>query len=116
MRLFCALAVWGLLGCAAARAGAVRIEPDKPNVVSFPAAEARFVRFVIQASSQGEACIDELEVFGPDGGGNLALASAGAKAAASSCLPGYAIHQVAHLNDGRYGNSHSWIAAGTREE
>ena len=35
-----------------------------------------------------------------------------AKAAASSCLPGYAIHQVAHLNDGRLGNSHSWISNG----
>ncbi|HEY5911300.1 MAG TPA: hypothetical protein VJA21_11925, partial [Verrucomicrobiae bacterium] len=33
-----------------------------------------------------------------------------------SCLPGYAIHQVSHLNDGRYGNSHSWIAAGTGSE
>ncbi len=42
---------------------------------------------------------------------DLALASAGAKATASSCLPGYAIHQIAHLNDGRYGNSQSWIAA-----
>ncbi len=42
---------------------------------------------------------------------NLALASAGAKATASSCLPGYAIHQIAHLNDGQHGNSQSWIAA-----
>jgi hypothetical protein len=31
-------------------------------------------------------------------------------------LPGHAIHQIAHLNDGRYGNSHSWIAAGARNE
>ncbi len=35
-----------------------------------------------------------------------------ARPAASSCLPGYAIHQVAHLNDGRLGNAHSWISAG----
>ncbi len=41
---------------------------------------------------------------------NLALLPT-AKAAASSTLPGYAIHQVAHLNDGWYGNSRSWIAA-----
>ena len=47
---------------------------------------------------------------------NLALASGGAKAAASSCLPGYPIHQITHLNDGLYGNSHSWIAAGEDHE
>lgn len=42
---------------------------------------------------------------------NLALLP-GAKARASSCLPGYAIHQIAHLNDGWYGNSASWISGG----
>ena len=52
-----------------------------------------------------------MEVFGPDNAENLALASRGALASASSLLPGHAIHQVAHLNDGQYGNSHSWIAA-----
>ena len=31
-------------------------------------------------------------------------------------LPGYAIHAVAHLNDGLYGNDHSWIAATAGEE
>ncbi len=41
---------------------------------------------------------------------NLALLPT-ARAAASSTLPGYAIHQVAHLNDGWYGNNRSWIAA-----
>jgi len=43
-----------------------------------------------------------------DGRRNLALLP-GAKAAASSVLPGYAIHQVAHLNNGWYGNEASWI-------
>ena len=90
--------------------------PDEPNVVTFPPTEARFVRFLIHSSRQSQPCIDELEVYGPQGGANLALASAGAKATASSCLPGYAIHQVAHLNDGLYGNEHSWIAAGLTEE
>jgi hypothetical protein len=60
--------------------------------------------------------VDELEVYGPDDESNLALARHGAKATASSCLPGYAIHQIAHLNDGLYGNDHSWIAAGTLNE
>ncbi|HWQ90530.1 MAG TPA: discoidin domain-containing protein [Clostridia bacterium] len=41
---------------------------------------------------------------------NLALLPE-ARASASSLLSGYAIHQVAHLNDGWYGNSASWISA-----
>jgi hypothetical protein len=96
--------------------GPLVVEADRPNTVIFPPARARFVRFVIHASTQGEPCIDELEVYGPEGKQNLALARGGAAATASSCLPGYAIHQIAHLNDGRYGNDHSWIAATSGEE
>lgn len=92
------------------------IRPDQPNVVSFPAEEAKFVRFVIHASSGSPPCIDELEVYAPDSEENLALASKGARASASSCLPGYDIHKIEHLNDGRYGNKNSWIAAGQRDE
>jgi hypothetical protein len=91
-------------------------QPDKPNTMEFAPTEARFIRLVIHDSAQSEPCIDELEVYGPEGDKNLALAGAGAKATASSCLPGYAIHQISHLNDGLYGNNHSWIAAGTRDE
>ncbi|KPL23961.1 MAG: hypothetical protein AMJ75_04755 [Phycisphaerae bacterium SM1_79] len=90
--------------------------PDKPNRIAFAPTEARFVRLVIRDSLQSQPCIDELEIYGSGGGKNLALASAGAKATASSCLPGHSIHQISHLNDGLYGNSHSWIAAGTRNE
>ena len=113
-----ALGRLGLLAMAALAAGTARaaVEPDQPNVVAFEPVEARFVRFVIPSSIQGQPCIDELEVYGPEGAANLALAAGGAKAAASSCLAGYAIHQVAHLNDGLYGNDHSWIAAGTTGE
>ncbi|HNR98813.1 MAG TPA: hypothetical protein PKX48_07275 [Planctomycetota bacterium] len=100
------------LPCGAAAA----FEPDRPNAVEFPPARARYVRLVIPRSEQGAPCIDELEIYGPDGSLNLALAAGGAKASASSLLPGYAIHQVAHLNDGRYGNAWSWIAAGTGRE
>ena len=85
---------------------------DKPNVLSFPPAEAKFVRL----TTSDQVCIDEFEVYGPDGPANLALASAGAKASASSCISGHPIHQIAHLNDGLYGNDHSWIAAGTGPE
>ncbi|MCS7305833.1 MAG: LamG domain-containing protein [Thermoguttaceae bacterium] len=30
---------------------------------------------------------------------------------AKDCISGYPIHQIAHLNDGLYGNNNSWIAA-----
>jgi hypothetical protein len=112
------MSVCGSAAClwAAAFAAGPAVQSDKPNVVSFPATEARFVRFVIRASSSGQPCVDELEVYGPEGVRNLALASDGAVATASSCLPGYAIHKIAHLNGGLYGSSHSWIAAGSAEE
>ena len=90
--------------------GQSSVAPDRPNVVAFAAQDAKFVRFVILAASRGQPCIDELEVYGPGSKQNLALASKGAKASASSCLPGYAKHRIPHLNDGRYGNDHSWIS------
>ena len=43
------------------------IRADKANAVSFPAQEARLVRFVITASTSGQPCLDELEVWaGPE--------------------------------------------------
>lgn len=86
------------------------IRPDLPYPVEFPPTQARFVRVVIHQTSGGEPCIDELEIFGPRDKQNLALARHGAKAAASSCIAGYAQHAVAHLNDGQYGNEASWVA------
>ena len=104
---------WCLLGSVAADPP---VHADKPNAVVFPTQDARFVRLVIHGSSSGEPCIDELEVYGPDRKANLALADRGAKAAASSCLRGYAQHAIEHLNDGLYGNDHSWIAASAGTE
>ena len=92
------------------RAGEVVVRSDKANAVAFPAQAAKFVRFVIHANTGEQPCIDELEVYGPDGKRNLALAKHGAKPSASSSLLGYPIHQIEHLNDGLYGNDHSWIA------
>ena len=84
--------------------------------IEFAAQEARIVRLVIQQPHAGAPCIDELEVYGPSSPTNLALASRGAVARASSLLPGYAFHAVPHLNDGLYGNDHSWIPATEGEE
>ena len=81
------------------------------NVERFPPVKARYLRFTILATRDGgEPCLDELEAYGPKGDANLALAATGARATASSLLPGYAIHQIAHLNDGKFGNSWSWIS------
>ena len=51
----------------------------------------------------------QVPAVSPEGRRNLALLPK-AKAAASSVLAGYAIHQIAHLNNGWYGNEASWIA------
>jgi hypothetical protein len=81
------------------------------NVEDFAPVKARFVRFTVLATQKGdEPCLDELAVYGPGGDENLALASRGARASASSVLPGFAIHQISHLNDGKYGNDWSWIS------
>ncbi len=105
-----------LLLASVASAGPMKVRPDKPNEVTFPATKARFVRLMIHGSLRGQPCIDELEVYAPESEQNLARTSQGAKASASSCLVGYPIHQIPHLNDGQYGNSHSWIAAGAANE
>jgi mono/diheme cytochrome c family protein len=78
------------------------------NVDVFAPVTAKFVRFTILATSNAEPCLDELEVFATDGA-NLALA---ARPTASGVYDagGNPIHQLAHVNDGKYGNSHSWIS------
>lgn len=70
---------------------------------------ARFIRFTILESTGGEPCLDELEVYA--GEDNVALARHGTKATASGTLPGYEIHKLEHLDDGRVGNSRSWISS-----
>ena len=86
------------------RNGAIFVERFAPT-------KARFVRMTIHATNSAEPCIDELEIFTigakPE---NVAFASRGTKVKASSSLPGFAIHKLDHVNDGRYGNSFSWIS------
>ena len=92
----------------------IPVEQAEPRTcaVEFPAQQARFIRLDIRTTGGNtEPCLDELEVYGPGGPDNLALGARGAVASASSVLAGYAIHAVAHLNDGLYGNDHSWISA-----
>ena len=87
----------------------------KANFERFSPVNARFVKFSIEATTGGEPCLDELEVFETNTQSgtkprNLALASQGTVATSSSNLPGYEIHQLKFVNDGRYGNSASWIS------
>ena len=78
--------------------------------ISFDAIRARDVRLALLCRS-GEPCVDELEIFSPGKPGNVALATAGAKATASSCFADNRSHKIEHLNDGQYGNARSWIPA-----
>lgn len=85
------------------------------NIERFAPTRAKFVRFVIEATSGSEPCLDELEVFETTADPrlrprNVALATAGTIATSSSSLPGYDIHKLPFVNDGRYGNSASWIS------
>jgi hypothetical protein len=83
------------------------VEP-RLNEDAFPPVTAKRLRFTVLATTGGEPCLDELEVWSGDH--NVALASQGTRATASGTLPGYEIHQLAHIHDGKTGNDHSWIS------
>jgi hypothetical protein len=80
----------------------------RENEERFAPIEARWARFTIMAATSAQPCLDEWQIFSGDR--NVALSSAGAKATCSSSLPGYAIHKLEHVHDGRFGNNHSWIS------
>lgn len=72
---------------------------------------AKYLRFTILGTNNLEPCIDELEVFTSGiQRRNIALSSQGTTATASSSLPNVAIHKLENINDGRFGNNHSWIS------
>ncbi len=91
-------------------------EPVHPrrNVEEFPAVTAKVVRFTVLKTVRGEVCLDELEIYGPDNPSkNLALSENGTIPRTSGTLPEYRIHALNHINDGLYGNGHSWISNST---
>ena len=90
---------------------------ERYNAEHFAPIDAKYVRFWIGRSNTVQPCIDELEVYGSASEGdqgrvNLAAASRGAIATASGVYQDGAepIHQLDHVNDGLYGNEHSWIS------
>ena len=111
----CLLPALPLLFCLPGTAADVFFSPNRANSFELGPVEARGVRVLIHGTNGAQACIDELEVLGPAGKENLARGE-GVRASASSCLEGYAQHQVPHLNDGVYGNANSWIPAGLNGE
>ena len=98
----------------ASPSGAATLRPPvhpRLNVERFAATPAKRLRFAISKTTGAEPCIDELEVFTAETKPrNIALASAGSKARASSVYPNSDLHRLEHLNDGQYGNSRSWIS------
>ncbi|MFM8892835.1 MAG: PSD1 and planctomycete cytochrome C domain-containing protein [Planctomycetia bacterium] len=98
-----------------ARAGHVRpMLTAAVNVDRFAAVRAKRLRFTVIDTNALEPCIDELEVF-DERGLNVALASAGTVASASGSLVSAKVHELAHVNDGRYGNSSTWMADTRRD-
>ncbi len=84
------------------------------TVERFDPIEARFVRFTSFQTvddNKHQPCIDELDVFtAGDNPLNIALAQHGTEPSSSGNYSDTGKHQLKHINDGIYGNSHSWIS------
>jgi hypothetical protein len=102
----------GLVPLAGAGATRSMVSP-RQNLERFAPAAAKRVRFTILATNQLEPCLDEFEIFG-ESGENLALASSGAVVRSSGDIIVADRHDLKYLNDGRYGNSRSWMGNATR--
>ena len=79
------------------------------NTETFKEIKTNHIRFTIRQTNGGEPCIDELRIFDTNGQ-NVALAKNGASAFSSGNLKGYEIHKLEHINDGKDGNTRSWIS------
>jgi hypothetical protein len=98
-----------------ARAGHVRPAVTAALAADrFAAVTAQRLRLTILDTNSLEPCIDELEIFDTEGR-NVALAAAGGVSSASGSLVTAGVHELAHVNDGQYGNGRSWMAA-TRKD
>ncbi|WP_395744185.1 PSD1 and planctomycete cytochrome C domain-containing protein [Prosthecobacter sp.] len=81
----------------------------RENSDRFPPVKTQRVRFTIKSTTNLEPCIDELEVFNTRGE-NVALATTGTKRKSSGDIGVAERHELRFLNDGRYGNSRSWLS------
>jgi mono/diheme cytochrome c family protein len=81
----------------------------KKNTDRFEPTATKRLRFTIEKTNSLEPCIDELEIFNT-AGTNIALATAGATVTASGQKKTPNRHDLLLVNDGRYGNSSSWMS------
>ena len=82
----------------------------RANTDRFSAVPAKRLRFTILATNSLEPCLDELEAFNT-AGENIALASRGVVATSSGDTTVADRHELRFINDGRYGNSRSWMSS-----
>ena len=80
------------------------------NVERFNPVKARKIRFTIQKTNLYEPCIDELEVFDLKGN-NIALSSLNVTRSASGSKEEPNRHQLDFINDGKFGNTNSWMCS-----
>ena len=101
-----------------ARPGSERVRrtDSRTNREAFAPKTARFLRFAIQDVNQHptlgviEPCLDEVEILTDEvPPRNVALGSAGTRVTASGSRSSER-HRLEHVNDGRYGNDHSWMS------
>ena len=81
----------------------------RQNIERFPPTKAKGIRLTILATNNLEPCIDELEAFDM-AGSNVALASLKTKATSSGDSVSADRHELRFVNDGKYGNSRSWMS------
>ncbi len=79
------------------------------NTDRFAPVRTKRVRFTIHATNKLEPCVDELEIFDTEGN-NIALATRGATVTSSGDRTQKNRHELRFINDGRYGNSRSWMS------
>ncbi len=93
-------------------AGSAAVRPAinaRLNTDRFAPVRTKRVRFTIHATNKLEPCIDELEIF-DTAGNNLALDNRGATITSSGNKTQKNRHELRFINDGRYGNSRSWMS------
>ena len=79
------------------------------NTDRFAAVTTRRVRFTILETNSLEPCIDELVVWDLESR-NVALASKGTRVRSSGDTTVENRHELRFIQDGQYGNSHSWMS------
>jgi mono/diheme cytochrome c family protein len=93
-----------------ARSGVERSPVNaRANHDRFAPVTADRIRFAINATNGLEPCIDELEAYDVEGH-NVALADGGTKSRSSGDTVVADRHELRFVNDGRYGNSRSWMS------